>query len=238
MIEQKKEINKLLKTQCGGCIFSKQETCLLKKEVFEFDGLRYTEGFCRHKRENNWLDIQLNQSLSNLIGEINKEEIGISLIIAALDNNYEKIKATVDSVRNHDIVKQIVIVARKINKDDAEDIIQLLNSKDIKWSFNNIVLDEEPTELEAIDNSVDKAECNWFLSVLAGDTLTISQLDFIKQCLTLNNNLVGGYLPGYHQERAFVNKQAFFQLQGHFEVPWLEKLKIFDNFKSVCIKIN
>jgi hypothetical protein len=226
----------MLKTLCELCIFKQSDnSCLLTKDTFIKNKKQYTYGFCRHKRNIKWLEQGNQKKLNDIIRSIDDEEIAISTIVISIDNDINKILYTVDKLSQNELVKQIIIVLYK-SKETESLIIGLKNIK-IPWSITNILGEDKPDALQAVDHTSPEVKHHWFFPLQAGDEILPHEKLYIYHSLKSNTNIVAAYVDINDPIKVLTNKFAFIEMEGHYHQPWLEKVRQFDNWENVCIKM-
>ena len=242
----------LITTQCNSCIFNSNPGCLLDKETEELiisPTLKdqRTAGFCNTKRTFQWYDAKKIQDLEHAKNMMNIEEQGISILIPLVSDKQEDIEKTIDSIINIDqgFVTSLFFVGSQLKKDQANKIANILEkalknkTNSITWHLDNILLEEEFSVEDYIHHSFMKINEHWFMVLLPGDILTASDVanivsffDRIKE----KHNLLCLYFEDDNHIKILTNKFAFSEMKGNVDSKFIDKVKIFDNWKSKCLK--
>lgn len=217
----------MLKTKCNNCVFSNNLSCLLKKTTMVADG-QYTLGFCRQKRNNNWVRNVNLTSLSNQVRKIQDEEGEVDIVI--IGHNIDGVKITARSINKK---RFVIVVLFDERESDVANLANYLNDLGLKWTIRNV---KEAILVENVPYvALNDLKHNWFYTVHSGNLVDDDTLYFIKETLKgLDDNTVCFYHKEDDPIQIIVNKFAFNELDGNFDKMWFEKVKEFSNWKEVC----
>lgn len=231
-------------TKCDGCIFANRGECFLQKETLSSVGKDAyswaTNGFCRHKRTAPWAKKLECTSKGDFLDKVLEEEAKITTIIVAIGSDLESIKTTIEGFSGPDsLVDQFIVVTHKAEPKTLDEVSSVLNKAGVAWSIRDLQELNGISNHDIVDESIDSIKNNWFIPVNAGYRLSQKQLGLLKSLLSFKKNSVLAFYTDENDVFSVVtNKFAFLELQGHKDIPWFKKVKTFDNWKTVCIKID
>lgn len=223
---------KQLLTKCDGCFFKTPCGCALKKNINETpEGVRYTYGFCKDKRTKGWF----NYSKWLVNRELDKENTNVSVILPLFSKH--DFKFFEDSLRHYleyDRIKFEPVVISSINDPSyTEKIFNILKSIKTKANFNDYMDDEvELDDKNILQYSMNFVNTSWALISYNG-VVNYIELDQAHRYLSSNEN----FANIYGKDFTLVNKSAFENLKGDVGDTWINKIKKFDNFTDVAIRI-
>lgn len=244
-----------LTTKCNQCVFNSNPGCLLEKDVEEMmmDGHfkdQRTIGFCNCKRTFNWYEGKQVRDLDNAKNIVELEEFGIGILII-LDNDKDEkaIAKTIQSIVDADnagMFRSFRMIGQKINKDKANSLVKIAKEavenkgSFIDWHIDNILLDDEILVDDFIHHSFGKITEHWFITLLSGETFSKDDVKNIKTFMDnrVKNNLLCLYFDDDNHTKVLTNKFAFQEMQGNIDSKFIDKVKIFDNWKTQCILSN
>lgn len=235
----------LITTKCTDCVFLKKGCKAGKTTFCTADGVFNTDGFCRLKRTDKWIEKNsVDAKTDKRIELAMAEECNISVLVCGTSKTPEQIITTIDSVDGgeHSYIKEIIVVLVNSEIEDTKVIANRLSKlKGVAWKLETIKADESETMSEwyIVDYALRLVtKSNWFISLFGGDVITSKQLEFISSMLRFKtNNTVAFYFDQNDAFKVVTNKFAFAELDGNIELPWFEKIKTFDNWEKVCLKV-
>lgn len=229
-----------LKTSCKGCIFQ-GESCDKGIPVFIENGIQHTNGFCSIKRGKRWKAELGGESVDKAISRENK-----SLCMIVIDTEDYGFKATIPMVENY-----LGEIGRDIRYVNINNIIFVTKSND-----NNFIKDQASMMSNA------NFGCKWHLEVLSDDSYSHDQMvDFVAMLPKESDNLLvvtntlefdlnqlksafynmssGSNIVAHiwDKHNYLINKFAYKNLLGNAEENIVEKIKKFDNWRSVCVEM-
>ncbi len=214
-----------------------QTGCRLDKPVFILLKDQFTEGYCRHKRMEKWLESNDANDLLSLKESVKKEESAVSVIVLAFNSDPSFLKDTVDSILNNASFMSHIIVVTKCEGDELKEKMEIVNNSGIQWSLDNLK-ENAPSNLELVNYIFRLVKNNWFYVVEDGDIITGGVADDIYDELCSESNIAAIYREDNDPLKLLINKHAFAQLGGNDKTPWFDKIKTFDNWKEVCRQIS
>jgi hypothetical protein len=223
----------MLKTNCEKCVFNKNPSCNLGKETFLIANKMFVEGLCRTKvPEKEAGDVICLMSLlePNFANDNN-------LSIVAYATNDDDACTAITKLNSID-VSGVNITAVLILQTDKitppRDAVQALSKFKHKWSID-LLADKLRTEY-VIDYAFRFIHTPWFYYPNIDD-IDEKLLDAFAH-KNLYDNLLAFYTDDKDLRKCIINTTAFNELQGNFEIPWLDKVKSFSNWQNVCKLVN
>ncbi len=222
-------MNNNLVTRCDNCVFQKNKACQLEYPI-ERDRL-ITQGFCKFKMRD-----------PASIEEVTKANSEISVII--MGNNVKAIEESIINLFNinNEAITEIVVSCYNISTKSRARLLKALNESTFPYQLieNKTNVSLEYVDYILMDNAVDKVKNNWFISIKDKPPLSSRDLELI--CSNLKSRVLYNNLCLYWDfdkpTELFSNKFAFIELESNSGLPYLEKLKEFDNFDKICYRMD
>jgi hypothetical protein len=211
----------MLTTSCNGCLFLDNDGVCQKGQTNKDKKI---SGFCRLKRQ----------------GEAKEgENVAVIIIcdefLKAVEDTY---KDTFAKLKN---AAQVIFIGTNLQNDASKRLVKFCRDLKHAWIVDNYFRNKEEVTTHSI---IEKAflhinsQCNWFYVINASETIDQKVADSINGLLNGNTN---GFAAIYHDRSndysMLINKFAFDEMEGHLDAAWIEKVKCFDNFGEVCIKV-
>lgn len=235
-----------LRTSCQGCVFAGKNTeCGINRPVYldEYFAQQSTDGFCFYKRDLKWSYSQdhIHGDVIKALATINKENSTLSAIIVMPECNLIGLNDTItDLNKNTSFLKEVIVITQNIKPKDEELLLTFLTKNSVfPWKLEK-VLHERPVESLGLLNYAGHllAKGTWFLGLEAGDCMLTGHISLVeKEATNIYNQKLMFYFDLNDPVKCFYATQAFKELQGHSELPLIDKLKTFDNWESVCQQI-
>ncbi len=236
-------MDNVVTTKCKGCVFAK-EGCKLNKLIFGDGDSQFTDGFCRFKRLNIWNEQFKVARLEEKIEVAVDEECRITCLITCLEFNIEKLNETLDSIvqNGNSFIKEFVILTFSHNPKQLHKILALIKEKKrngISWRLENLNHEDQVDPFFSMDWGIEfVTKSKWFFNLQAGEHVSLTTIELIKNILSFkHNNIIAFYFDKENHIKIITNIYAFQELRGNLETPFLWKLKTFENFETVCMKI-
>lgn len=220
---------RLLKTNCEHCIFHQSDGCNIYKSTYIEKNHQFCEGFCRQKRHIDF--VQDNLSTLQTLSVINKEEKKITLIINAIDQNYDKLYEFLDNFPKggyNSFINQVIVRTYQANDEQIKTIYTKINTESLTANIVNVLI-EHGNNL-SIDSVVDRVENHWFFDVSSNQELNKDLVGKIKGIFNNTNNNFGILET---KAGKIYSKAVFTEFDMNNELPIEEKVKTFDNWRLI-----
>jgi hypothetical protein len=220
----------MLKTNCDKCQFiGKNSDCTLLKPVFIDNNIQFSEGFCRYKRAGKEVSLK----------SIQDEESNLTAILICSDSDsYADILISLTSIGNNEGIKQLILSSKSIHKDKIDYIVDFIKQNiKIDWSIDIISEDIEMSYDNKMDYSCRLVKNNWFMPIKSGQKLNE---DVIRAFHWYIREFDNNFISIYHDNisnNSIINKYAFIEMEGNLDCSWPQKVKTFDNWNKLCIKV-
>jgi len=213
-----KQEEKYLKTKCTNCDLLKKDLgwglesiyrCTLQKYTTSEKQNTYTYGLCHNKSVDGQ---QYDNQLTYIIYYTDYDLLETTLETIDPQHNVHIITGPNTDSEIFNKIKE------RIQKYKGWDIKQVLDPR----IYDNIFYAQHHSSL--------RCKTHWMAFLVNGDIIP-----YDKYLSKSNQNYVCFYID---TTRYMTTKDAFKELEGHVLLSWLDKIKTFKNWKSVCQKIN